>query len=149
MSDPTPSRPQADEPLDLLIEAAEIVSRHTLDLGRLVGLVSKVVDAELVAIMLKMDDDSLKIRFARGYDEDVAADLRVKLGKGITGAAAASRQTIVVNDVAQDPRYIEAAQAIRAEMAVPLIARGDLVGVIDLQSTQIGHSVIRSTACLN
>jgi sigma-B regulation protein RsbU (phosphoserine phosphatase) len=142
MSDPTPSRPQADEPLDLLIEAAEIVSRHTLDLdhllGRLVGLVSKVVDAELVAIMLKMDDDSLKIRFARGYDEDVAADLRVKLGKGITGAAAASRQTIVVNDVAQDPRYIEAAQAIRAEMAVPLIARGDLVGVIDLQSTQIG-----------
>lgn len=142
MSDPTPSRPQADEPLDLLIEAAEIVSRHTLDLdhllGRLVGLVNKVVDAKLVAIMLKMDDDSLKIRFARGYDEDVAADLRVKLGKGITGAAAASRQTIVVNDVAQDPRYIEAAQAIRAEMAVPLIARGDLVGVIDLQSTQIG-----------
>ena len=142
MSDPIPSRPEAVEPFDLLVEAAEIVSRHTLDLDnlldRLVGLVSRVVDSELVAIMLKMDDDSLKMRFARGYDVDVANDLRVKLGKGITGAAAASRQTIVVNDVAQDPRYIEAAPSIRSEMAVPLIARGELVGVIDLQSTQLG-----------
>ena len=143
MSDPTPSRPEAVEPFDLLVEAAEIVSRHTLNLDnlldRLVGLVSRVVDSELIAIMLKMDDDSLKVRFSRGYDDDVAADLRVKLGKGITGAAAASRQTIVVNDVSQDRRYIEAVSSIRSEMAVPLIARGDLVGVIDLQSTKIGE----------
>ena len=58
MSDPTPSRPEAVEPFDLLVEAAEIVSRHTLNLDnlleRLVGLVSRVVDSELIAIMLKM-----------------------------------------------------------------------------------------------
>ncbi len=141
MSQPSPLRELNAEPLHLLVEAAEIVSGHTLDLDslleKLVALVRMVVDSELVAIMLKTDGDSLQVRFAHGFDDGVADDLCIKLGKGITGAAAKALETIVVNDVNVDPRYIAAVPSVRSELAVPLIARGDLVGVIDLQSTQI------------
>ena len=41
----------------------------------------------------------------------------------------------MVDDVKRDPRYIAAVDAVRSEMAVPLVARGELVGVIDLQSS--------------
>ena len=141
MPQPSPLRELTAEPLHLLVEAAEIVSGHTLDLDslleKLVALVRKVVDSELIAIMLKTDGDALRVRFAHGFDDGVADDLRIKLGKGITGAAAKALETIVVNDVNVDPRYIAAVPSVRSELAVPLIARGDLVGVIDLQSTQI------------
>src|SRR5690606_17881841 len=46
-----------------------------------------------------------------------------------------TRTTLVVNDVTKDPRYLRAIDAVRSEIAVPLVARGKLVGVIDLQSS--------------
>ena len=59
-----------------------------------------------------------------------------RLNEGITGAAAATAQPILVDDVRQDPRYLNALDAVRSELAVPMMARGRLVGVIDLQSTR-------------
>ena len=43
---------------------------------------------------------------------------------------------MLVDDVRQDPRYLNALDAVRSELAVPMIARGKLVGVIDVQSTR-------------
>ena len=43
----------------------------------------------------------------------------------------------MVDDVRQDPRYLNALDAVRSELAVPMLARGKLVGVIDVQSTRI------------
>ena len=57
--------------------------------------------------------------------------------EGITGAAAATRQPMLVGDVRNDPRYLPALDAVRTELAVPMMARGKLVGVIDLQSTRV------------
>ncbi|MDA1315221.1 MAG: SpoIIE family protein phosphatase [Acidobacteria bacterium] len=140
---PTPVTDPQDGSLDLLIEASEIVSRHSLDLDtlleQLVELVRKVVDCELVAVLLKSGTDALRIRRTFGYRNDrKTRSLRVNLGEGITGAAARDLQTTVVPDVSSDPRYIELVKAVRSEMAVPLVARGKLVGVIDLQSRQLG-----------
>jgi sigma-B regulation protein RsbU (phosphoserine phosphatase) len=59
------------------------------------------------------------------------------LGEGITGAAGATRQPIMVNDVRVDNRYLVALDAVRAELAVPMLARGKLVGIIDVQSTKV------------
>ena len=42
-----------------------------------------------------------------------------------------------MDDVRQDPRYLNALDAVRSELAVPMMARGKLVGVIDLQSTRL------------
>jgi sigma-B regulation protein RsbU (phosphoserine phosphatase) len=55
----------------------------------------------------------------------------------MTGVAAATRMPVLVDDVRQDPRYLNALDAVRSELAVPMIARGKLVGVIDLQSTRL------------
>ena len=44
----------------------------------------------------------------------------------------------MVQDVRTDPRYINALDAVRSELAVPMIARGKLVGVIDVQATRTG-----------
>jgi serine phosphatase RsbU (regulator of sigma subunit)/putative methionine-R-sulfoxide reductase with GAF domain len=68
---------------------------------------------------------------------------RLPLGQGIVGTAAATRQTIVCNDTTNDERFIAQIghlqyqqTAARAEIAVPLIVNGDVLGVLDVQSPQ-------------
>ena len=136
------ARPQA-EAFEILIEAAEIVSGHSLDLEELLralrDLVGKVVDYQVFAVLLRTaDGQALRIRSSVGYRSEVVRDLRVELGKGITGVAAQQQKTLVVEDVRRDPRYLHTVDGVRSEIAVPLVARGELVGVIDLQSTEPG-----------
>ena len=137
-----PLRGSQAEALELLVQASEIVSGHSLDLDtlleQLIELVRKVVDCELVAVLLKSGTDALRIRRTFGYrDDGKAQNLMVNLNEGITGAAARDLRTVVVPDVRSDPRYIKLVEAVRSEIAVPLVARGKLVGVIDLQSRQL------------
>lgn len=140
-SPPTSARPRTD-PFPLLAEASDIAANHALDiddlLRALAELVRKVVGYQLFAVLLADDDGTLQIRHSIGYRTELADTLRVKLGEGITGSAAETRTTIVVNDVTADPRYLSAIDAVRSEIAVPLVARGKLVGVIDLQSSGTG-----------
>ena len=79
----------------------------------------------------------LRHRFSSRYDERVDID-NVPLGKGITGAAAESREPVRVHDTARDPRYIASHPDIRSEIAVPLIAQDRVVGVMDLESDRVG-----------
>ncbi len=62
----------------------------------------------------------------------------IPLGKGITGAAAESREPVRVVDTLTDPRYIASHPDIHSEVAVPLIAQDRVVGVMDLESERIG-----------
>jgi sigma-B regulation protein RsbU (phosphoserine phosphatase) len=137
---PISSRRHAD-PIEILLEAAEIVTEHSLALEELLPalaeLVRKVVDYQLIAVFLRSGTDALRIRFSIGYREDFTRNLRLKIGEGITGLAALKRETIIVNDVTRDDRYLMAIDAVRSEIAVPLLARGKIAGVIDLQSTQV------------
>ena len=64
-------------------------------------------------------------------------NLVIPLGEGITGIAAANRQPVLSADVRSDSRYLSALDAVQSELAVPMLARGKLVGVIDLQSTRL------------
>ena len=59
---------------------------------------------------------------------------RMSTELGLTGACARSRVILNVGDVASDPRYIAASPSCRSEMCVPLIARGDLLGVLTVQN---------------
>lgn len=78
----------------------------------------------------------LEVRAAVGYAEDVFA-LRIPIGNGITGWAAAHRRTLRVNDVLQDIRYIEGSPNTRSEMAIPLLYRSELLGVLNVESEQL------------
>jgi GAF domain-containing protein len=78
----------------------------------------------------------LEVRAAVGYASDVF-DLRVPIGSGITGWAAAHRRTLRVNNVLLDTRYIEGSPNTRSEMAIPLLYRSELLGVLNVESEQL------------
>jgi len=60
---------------------------------------------------------------------------RIPLGTGICGAAAASGQTEIVNDVDADPRYLACFSSTRSEIVVPIFADGQVVGEIDIDGS--------------
>jgi sigma-B regulation protein RsbU (phosphoserine phosphatase) len=128
------------ELLDFLLEVAGLTA-ETLDLDKLMegvaDIVRQVIPHELFAILLYSDRmKGLRIRYARGHREEVVENMVVALGEGITGAAAQTRQPQLVRDVREDARYLNALDAVRSELAVPMVVRHKLVGVIDLQSVQ-------------
>ena len=127
----------------LLLEVADVVNT-TLDLDttlkRVAELVRKVIDYEIFAILLLNEkSQELYIRFQVGHARDVAERIRIKVGEGVTGLAAQRREAILVDDVAKDPLYISAVPNVRSELAVPLIIKNRLIGVIDLESPQPNH----------
>lgn len=67
------------------------------------------------------------------------ACVRIAPGRGVCGAAAERRETVVVPDVHQFPGHIACDAASRSEIVVPLMAGGRLIGVLDLDSPSIGR----------
>ena len=60
--------------------------------------------------------------------------VRIPIGQGICGAAAASGRTEVVDDVELDPRYLVCFPSTRSEIVVPISYEGRVVGEIDIDS---------------
>jgi sigma-B regulation protein RsbU (phosphoserine phosphatase) len=81
--------------------------------------------------------DDLYYRFAIGYPDDVVARVRIALGQGIVGTAARERRPVVVRDVSRDTRYIHVLAGTRSELAVPLISKDRVLGVLDIESPEI------------
>lgn len=67
------------------------------------------------------------------------ACVRIAMGRGVCGSAAQARHSIVVPDVNAFPGHIACDTASRAELVVPLIAAGELIGVLDLDSPSAGR----------
>jgi GAF domain-containing protein len=59
---------------------------------------------------------------------------RIPLNQGICGAAASSGQTVVVDDVSRDPRYLACSLETKSEIVVPIFAHGRVVGELDIDS---------------
>ncbi|MDP8983151.1 MAG: SpoIIE family protein phosphatase [Acidobacteriota bacterium] len=129
------------ELLDFLLEVSAATA-ETLDLDRIMAnvatIVKDVITYDLFAILLYSEQQrGLSIRYSIGHREEVVRSLIIPLNEGVTGTAAATRLPLLVNDVRADPRYLNALDAVRAEIAVPMLARGRLVGIIDVQSTHL------------
>ena len=103
-------------------------------------LIKRHIDYELFGVLM-VDGDGLYLqhRFAIGYPPGLAENLRVPIGQGITGTAAATGHSVRVSDVSQDPRYINAIESVRSELAVPLMLRGKCTGVLDIQSQHLDY----------
>jgi GAF domain-containing protein len=59
---------------------------------------------------------------------------RIPLGRGICGAAATARQTIVVDDVNSDERYLACSLETKSEIVVPVMRDGEVLAEIDVDS---------------
>jgi sigma-B regulation protein RsbU (phosphoserine phosphatase) len=90
-------------------------------------------------MLLDREAHSLFYRFAIGHEFELLDDLRIPVGQGITGTAAATKSPVRVADVRHDPRYINAIDSVRSELAVPLIFHGRVVGVLDIQSSHLDY----------
>src|SRR5262249_4556487 len=89
--------------------------------------------------LLDPKGNELRIAYSVGYPAETASTLRVKVGHGLVGAAVAEGQPILVNDVATDPRYVEAVPGSKAELVVPLRRKGRVIGALNLLSDTAGQ----------
>ncbi len=90
-----------------------------------------------VAILLAdREKKNLEIKASMGYSEDISRT-QIVFGSGITGWVAEHRRTLSVRDVNLDPRYIQASSNTRSELAIPLIYRNELLGVLNVESEQV------------
>jgi phosphoserine phosphatase RsbU/P len=131
------------EVLATLAEIGEQVNA-SLDLDEVLAhaavLIKKHIDYELFGVlMVDCDGTCLIHRFAIGYPPGLAENLKVPIGQGITGTAAETGHPVRVSDVSEDPRYINAIDSVRSELAVPLMFRGKCVGVLDIQSRHLDY----------
>jgi len=127
----------------LLLEVADVVN-STLDLDttlrRVAELVRKVIDYEIFAILLVNEKaQDLRIRFQVGYAREVAERVKIKIGEGVTGLAARLGEAILVDDVSKHPEYISAAPDVRSELAIPLIVKNKVIGVLNLETHEAGR----------
>ena len=67
------------------------------------------------------------------------ACVRIAMGKGVCGTAAARRQTLLVPDVNAFPGHIACDADSRSEIVVPIVAAGQLRGVLDVDSPELGR----------
>jgi len=123
-----------------LLEVADAVNT-TLDLNtmlqRVAEMLKRVLDYEVFAILLLNEKtQELRIRFQVGHPPDVAERIRIKVGHGVTGKAVELREPVLVNDVHSEENFINSAPGVRSELAVPLIAKNKVIGVLDVEAAQ-------------
>ena len=90
------------------------------------------------AVLLRNGTDCLVVKAAIGYRPEVLRSIKIRLGEGITGGVALSGKPRLVADVTREPGYIPGVRGGRAEMAVPLVARDAVIGVLDAESPRAG-----------
>jgi sigma-B regulation protein RsbU (phosphoserine phosphatase) len=131
------------ETMTILTEISrEINASLNLDevLAKTAAQVKRLVDYEIFSVLLPDEtSNNLYVRFAIGHRPEVIEHWRIPMGDGIIGAAATTGRSIRVGDVTKDPRYLPAVEAVRSELAVPLVVRGRVVGVMDIESREVDY----------
>jgi sigma-B regulation protein RsbU (phosphoserine phosphatase) len=143
-----PAEPARLDPVNARIEPADVAYlmrltdalNTTLDLQTLLSRTSELVRAiipyHIFAIFLLNErTHELRMRFQIGHTPKVERT-RIPMGKGVVGQVALTRQPLLLNDISQAEYYIEANPEVRSELAIPLIAKNRLIGVMDIESEQ-------------
>jgi sigma-B regulation protein RsbU (phosphoserine phosphatase) len=120
-------------------EVAAVLNLDEL-LHKIPTLIARLTKFQAFAVyLLDPNGKELSVAYSVGYPEDVARTLRLEVGHGLVGAAVADGQPILVNDVHQDPRYVEAVPGSNAELVVPLRRKGRVIGALNLLSETPGQ----------
>ncbi len=109
-------------------------------LRRAAESVKRVIDYQIFGIHLY--DEKRRVfrqHLAVKYGQTVSEKMEVTFDQGIVGAAATSRQPVIVGDVRADSRYLLCNPETRSELAVPLISKNRVIGVLDLESPQVEY----------
>ena len=125
-----------------LMQLAETLNT-TLDLETLLRrtseLVAAVIPYSIFAILLVNDRTrELRVRFQIGHITHIQK-LHIPMGRGVVGQVAQTRQSVLLNDVSASDVYVEVNPNVRSELALPLIAKNRLIGVMDIESEQLDY----------
>lgn len=120
-------------------EASSILDVEEL-LRRTAGLIKRVIDYQMLSILLYDDKrkaftHSVDVKYGRSEQ----SKMNFPVGAGIIGAAVSSGQPVLVPDVNADARYVMANPDTRSELAVPMVYKNRVIGVLDLESPQLGY----------
>jgi sigma-B regulation protein RsbU (phosphoserine phosphatase) len=119
-------------------ELTSILDRERL-LQRLAEMVKRLIDYRLFSVMLWNEATQLlEHGLAVGYEAGFTKKGGFPLGYGVTGTVAALRRPMRIANTHLDPHYVSCGHGIevRSELAVPLVAKDRLIGVLDLESTE-------------
>jgi phosphoserine phosphatase RsbU/P len=135
-------RAQAESLLVLNEVGREISS--ILDVEKLLRhaaeLVKRVIDYQILSIMLYDEEQGVfRHRMDVKHGQKVQGKLRVAATEGIVGAAATRREPVLVPDVTTDSRYLMVNPETRSELAIPMIYKEKVIGVLDVESPQLNY----------
>jgi sigma-B regulation protein RsbU (phosphoserine phosphatase) len=117
----------------------ELTSILNLDqlFKRIGDLLLRLIDYQMFSILLlNSKRTKLQHRFSLRFKESVQLKHQIPLGRGLVGYAAEQNKAIVVPDVTRDERYIPLNPETMSELCVPLVYKGQVIGVLDLEHTK-------------
>jgi diguanylate cyclase (GGDEF)-like protein len=89
-------------------------------------------------LLLDKETNELYVRSQIGWDQK-SEGVRVSIGTGLIGTAAKEKRPVYVPDVSKDPRYLPCSKKTASELAIPLMVRDEVVGVLDCRSENLDH----------
>jgi PAS domain S-box-containing protein len=99
------------------------------------------------AVFLIVKKSNLEVVCHRGHEKPIIVKLPLDgTRKGVTTKAANSREPILVSDVSKDSDYVEGFSGIKSELAVPIIAEDEVLGVLNVESRKLGAFDDKDTA---
>ncbi len=117
-------------------ELTSILNQDQL-VKRIGELLLKLINYQMFSILLlNSARTKLQHRFSLRFNENVQLKHEIPLGRGLVGYAAEQNKAIVVPDVARDERYIPLNPETMSELCVPLVYKGEVIGVLDLEHTR-------------
>lgn len=126
-SNNNPDYPLLESQLAGLLEGESDVLANTANFVAL--LYSAIDDINWLGVYVRREDE-----LVLGPFQGQPACVRIGWGKGVCGTAARERRVLRVDDVHAFPGHIVCDAASRSELVVPLIWRGDVLGVLDIDS---------------
>jgi diguanylate cyclase (GGDEF)-like protein len=133
---------ESTQKIAILYDASQAVL-STVDLDEVLNLILTIVRDYFQVqngsvLLLDTPKQELYVRAHLGGGKQERG-YRMSLSQGLVGAAARLKRPVYAPDVSQDPRYLAKVAETRSEVAIPLLVRDQIVGVLDLQSEQLDY----------
>jgi len=139
---------------DLFAEAQERLSQHRLlhhvttaaassttiedALNSAVQGLQVTLGGDQISIMMAdKEQKNLEVKSAIGYPNEESSRLKIPFGVGVTGWVAAHRQAQRISDTSKDSRFIAVNPKVRSELAIPLIYRNEVLGILNVESIRL------------
>lgn len=128
---------------EILQETQKILQSEKSTLEKLDVILEKCLEyfgANSGSISLRDPKENvLTIIAAKGMNSEQKIAAKLPFGVGITGFAAEKKESVNVGDVTKDKRYVKLIPTVASELAIPLIAENEVLGVLNLESKELNH----------